>query len=349
MRVIIASTVVPFVDGGGRLIVTWTAEELRARGHEVEVLWLPFPTGPREVLAAAVGLRATPVAGAGDRLITIRWPAHLLRHENKTTWFIHHYRELFDLWDTPLRPVADDAEGWSYREIVRGLDATGLSECTEVFCNSAVVRDRLRRFNGVEATPLLPPLGGDLSRFRADEYGDYIFYPSRVVPLKRQLLAIEAMRHTRSGVRLVIAGRPDVPAFGEQVRRYVTQMDLSDRVDLRLGWLPEDEKATLLSGALAVCYLPTDEDSYGYPSLEASHCARAVVTTTDSGGVLEFVRDRVEGRVVDPTPRALAAAFDELYEDRVAAARLGSAAFARRSDLHIEWDHTIARLLGEDE
>ena len=42
MRVIIASTTVPHIDGGGRLIVQWTAEAMRAAGHEVEEFYLPF-------------------------------------------------------------------------------------------------------------------------------------------------------------------------------------------------------------------------------------------------------------------------------------------------------------------
>ena len=45
MRVVIASTTVPFVDGGGRFIVQWTTQAMRERGHEVEELMFPFPWG----------------------------------------------------------------------------------------------------------------------------------------------------------------------------------------------------------------------------------------------------------------------------------------------------------------
>ena len=108
MRVIIASTSVPHVNGGSRLIVQWTAEAMRDAGHEVEEFLLPFPTSPRPILTAMVGLRATPFAGSGDRLIAIRWPAHVIRHENKATWFIHHYRQLFDLWGSPHQAMSAD-------------------------------------------------------------------------------------------------------------------------------------------------------------------------------------------------------------------------------------------------
>ncbi|MBN9328681.1 MAG: glycosyltransferase, partial [Cellulomonas sp.] len=102
-----------------------------------------------------------------------------------------------------------------------------------------------------------------------------------------------------------------------------------------------------LARCLAVAYLPRDEDSYGYPSLEASHSAKAIVTLSDSGGALEFVRDGVEGLVTEPGAKALAAAFDRLYLDREAAERMGRHSFDRRDELGINWPNTIARLLGD--
>lgn len=347
MRVIIASTSVPHIDGGGRLIARWTAAAMREAGHEVEEFYLPFPTEPRPTLAALVGLRATPFAGSGDRLIALRWPAHVLRHENKATWFIHHYRQLFDLWDSPYRGVPANAEGIGYREALRRVDNQGLTESRDVFTNSLIVRDRVRKYNGLDPEPLFPPIGGDISRFHTDSYGDFIFYPSRVTPIKRQRLALEAMRFTSTPVRLVIAGRPDSAQFGREIQAYVTEHGLADRVDLRLGWLSEEEKVDLLARCLALAYLPLDEDSYGYPSLEASHSAKPIVTLSDSGGALEFVRDGQEGLVAEPDPRKLAEAFDRLYEDRDAAERMGAQSDARRTELNIAWPHVIRRLLGE--
>jgi glycosyltransferase involved in cell wall biosynthesis len=347
MRVIIASTSVPHIDGGGRLIVRWTAEAMRALGHEVEEFYLPFPPGARPALSAMIGLRATPFACSGDRLIAIRWPAHIIRHENKATWFIHHYRQLFDLWDSPHRGVPMNAEGIAYREALRRIDNQCLGESRDVFTNSLIVRDRVREYNGLDPEPLFPPIGGDISRFHTDMYGDFIFYPSRITQIKRQLLAVEAMRLTTTPIRLVIAGKPESVQYEEELHDYVREFSLEDRVELRFGWLHEDAKVDLLARCLAVAYLPLDEDSYGYPSLEASHSAKPIVTLRDAGGALEFVRDGREGLVAEPNPRDLAQAFDRLYEDKSATQRMGEQSFARREELKIAWPHVIRRLLGE--
>jgi glycosyltransferase involved in cell wall biosynthesis len=94
-----------------------------------------------------------------------------------------------------------------------------------------------------------------------------------------------------------------------------------------------------------VLYIPFDEDSYGYPSLEAAVMDRAVITTSDSGGVPELVDHEVNGLVVDPTPEALAAAFDRLWKNRQEAAAMGLAQRERLEALQISWDHVVERLL----
>jgi len=60
---------------------------------------------------------------------------------------------------------------------------------------------------------------------------------------------------------------------------------------------------------------------------------------------LEFVRDRETGYVVAPDARALAAAFDQLYDDRALARRMGEAAHQRLEDMGIDWETVVTKLL----
>jgi glycosyltransferase involved in cell wall biosynthesis len=347
VRIIIASTSIPHIDGGGRLIVRWAADALREAGHEVEEFYLPFPPSVGSTLPAIVGLRKMPFRDACDRLVTIRWPAHVIQHDNKAIWFIHHYRMAFDLWDTEYRNVPDNAEGRSFRELLRGVDNKAFAEARDVFTNSQIVRNRVREHNGLDVDTLYPPLGGDTSRFFTEEYGDFVFLPSRITTIKRQLLAIEALAHTITPVRLVIAGRSEDPAYLSLLEETARRLDVMDRLDLNVGWMDETEKVRLLARCLAVVVPPRDEDSYGYPSLEASHSCKPIVTLSDSGGVLEFVRDGVEGLVAEPDPRSLARAFDRLYDDRAYAERLGGNSNRRRDEMNIGWDHVVRRLVGD--
>ncbi len=344
MKVVVASTFVPFVDGGASFIVDWLERMLLRRGHEVETFRIPFDSRYPELLDQMLALRLLDVSGHGDRLIAIRTPSYLLRHPAKVLWFIHHHRGAYDLWGTPYQDIPDTPGGRRIREAIISADNLAFGEARAVFTNSQVVRNRLRKFNGVDAEVLYPPLI-DPERYRAAAYGDYALYMSRLTMHKRQHLAIEAMRYTRTPVRLIVAGAPENQEYLGRLNGLVEKLGLRDRVEIRAGWMPEQEKIELFSHCLAAVYAPFDEDSYGYPSLEAHHSCKAVITTGDSGGTLELIRDGDNGFVTEPSAKDLAAALDRLYRDRTMARRMGEAGQARIAELGVSWDRVLTRLL----
>ena len=58
--------------------------------------------------------------------------------------------------------------------------------------------------------------------------------------------------------------------------------------------MPDERLIELYANALAVVYAPIDED-YGYVTLQAFLAGKPVITSSDSGGVLEWVEDGVTG------------------------------------------------------
>lgn len=343
MRVAIVSSFVPFVGGGARNIVDWLAIELERAGHTVEVVNLPFSDEPEILMDQLAAFRWVGIDGA-DRVICLRPPSHLIRHENKVLWFIHHLRFYYDLWDTPYRGFADDAWHRSLRDALVHIDTAGLKQSQKIFTNSKVVSHRLTEYNGIESEVLYPPLL-DPETYRSEGYGAEVLYVSRLEHHKRQHLAIEAMRYVSSGVKLRIAGSGGNKEYVAGLLAQVKKYDLEDRVTLQTEWIDEDRKRDMYAQALAVSYIPFREDSYGYPTLEAFHSERPVVTTSDSGGVLEIVEDGKTGLVTKPTAASLANAFDRLYEDRDLAKQLGTNGRRQIDVLNINWKHVIKRLL----
>nr|WP_280855214.1 glycosyltransferase [Pararoseomonas indoligenes] len=181
--------------------------------------------------------------------------------------------------------------------------------------------------------------------FVSGTYGDEIVSVCRMEHHKRQHLMVEAMGHTRTAVRLRLCGVSMDTSHVQGMRERARALGVADRVTIEERWISEEEKAERLKNALASAYLPFDEDSYGYPTIEAAHAARCTVTVSDSGGVAEFVRDGVTGLMTEPDPAAIGAAFDRLHADRALAARLGAAAREHVAELGIDWDTTIERLL----
>jgi glycosyltransferase involved in cell wall biosynthesis len=119
---------------------------------------------------------------------------------------------------------------------------------------------------------------------------------------------------------------------------------MQSKVIFENRWISEEEKVERLAPALAVAYLPQDEDSYGYCSLEAGHARKCVLTTNDSGGVLELVKDGVNGLIVPPDPLALAEAMDQLFVDRALTARMGEANRRRITEMAIDWTTVVDSL-----
>lgn len=343
MRIVLASSFVPFVHGGGRFIVEWLETKLREHGHEVERFYLPFVDRPDDLFDQILAFRLIDLSESCDRLIAFRAPAYVLPHPNKVLWFISHIRALYDLWDSPYRFVPDTPSGRAFRDNLVELDTRTIREAKHVFSNSKVVAERLSRFNGIVAKPLYPPVVSP-ERFRNDGYSDEIVAVCRVELHKRQWLLVDAMRYVRTGVKLRLCGASMNPSHEEEIRKSIMRHGLSDRVTFENRWISEDEKVERLAPALAVAYPPIDEDSYGYSSLEAAHARKAVLTTTDSGGVLELVEHDVNGLVVPATPQAVAEAMDKLYLDRAGAARMGAANEQRVSELRIDWSTVIDSL-----
>lgn len=344
MKIGLVSSCVPLVRGGYRNIVDWLDVRLREFGHQSEVVYIPSTDTPDSILRQMAAFRLFHLERDFDRIITFRPPAHVVCHPVKIVWFIHHIRMYYDLWNTPYCPVPDTAAWRALRDDVVRADTRALREATRVFANSLVVQARLRAYNGVESEVLYPPVLRP-ETFVGRDYGDEIIYVSRMEHHKRQHLLLQAMRHTRSGARLRLSGASTSEPYVRALRETIERHELGDKVILEDRWISDAEKIERLGSALAAVYAAYDEDSYGYPTLEAAHARRATVTMSDAGGVLEFVIDGVNGRVVAPEPEAIARAFDELHAQRGIARDLGEAAHERLAQLGIAWDVVIAKLL----
>ena len=346
MRVSIVNAQVPFVRGGAEYLADSLAAKVRGRGHQVSQVNIPFKWyPPAAVLDHMLACRLLePKAGDPDLVIALKFPAYLLPFPDKKVWLLHQFRQVYELWGTPLQDFPDTPDARRIRAMIVAADNRHLPEAKGLYTNSRIVADRLERFNGLRADGILYPPLLHPERFREGEPADYFFYPSRLSRAKRQHVAIAAMRHVRSGFRLVLAGMADEDSYQRELERLIGDYGLEDRVQL-LGWISEEEKARWMAGAVAALYLPFDEDSYGFVTLEAFHAAKPVVTFTDSGGTNELIEHEVNGLALEPTPEALAEGLERLWADRAGTRALGRVARATLSRRRIDWDHVLDTLL----
>jgi glycosyltransferase involved in cell wall biosynthesis len=279
-----------------------------------------------------------------DRVIALKFPAYLVPHPHKTLWLLHQYRQAYDLWGTNLTNLSGDQRSLEIRDYIKSADNACFASCKRIFVNSRVTQARLEKYNGFSSSILLPPLKA-AEDFNCKEYGDYIFAGGRINLMKRQHLLVEAMSRVPSGCKLIVAGPPDSPADGERLESLVVQHRLQDRVVLDLGWITRERLASYVNSALACAYLPVDEESVGYVTMEAFYASKAVITCVDSGGILDLVSNHQTGIVADPKHEALSVAICRLASDRALAERMGAGARDAIDRMSPVWKTTIERLL----
>ncbi|MEF3274114.1 MAG: glycosyltransferase family 4 protein [Chloroflexus sp.] len=342
-RILICTTQVPFVRGGAEYLVESLRDELRRRGHTVDVIALPFQWHPVErIIDSTLAWRLLDISHVNgepvDRVIVTKFPSYVIRHPRKILWLVHQHRQAYDWYGTPLSDFDGSPAHRAVREQIFRIDSRALSECQIRYTISRNVSRRLERFNGLSSTPLYPP-SRYAPRLWAGPYGDYILSPARLDRAKRIDLLLQALARTTTPVRALIVGTgPD----RERLQQLASDLHLGERVTFR-GFVPDDELIDLYAHARAVYYAPIDED-YGFATVEAFGASRPVITTDDAGGVLEFVRHGENGLIAPPEPIAIARHLDRLASDAAEAARLGHAGHPLVAE--ITWDRVIAALLG---
>lgn len=386
MRIaLVAPSPNPFVVGGAENLwwgmIDYLARETR---HQADLVKLPVKESTLPDLVGAYEAFSRLDLSGYDAVISTKYPAWMVAHDNHTVYLQHRCRGFYD-WYPGGGPASDAYTGRHKgilellefiersgerrealaefflrfralasdpaagpelarhpgplgRAIIRFLDGVGLA------------RGRIRRYatiaEAVKRREGYFPKGAQVqvvyhptnkTGFR-NEAEDYFFTVSRFYPSKRIDLLIDAYRLTKIPLPFKIAGTGQLEA---ELRARAAG---DPRIEF-VGFVRDDELVDLYARALAVPFVPADED-FGYITLEAMLSGKAVITTNDSGGPLELVRDGETGIVAEPDPASLAAAFERIYaagDWRRALANRG-----RKRAESITWKGVFDTLLGTD-
>jgi len=340
MKIAVCRPQVPFSRGGAEIFADDLVRELSARGHDADLVTVPFKWYPGErVLTQAFLWRLLDLEEADGRAIDLviatKFPSYCVRHPNKVAWVLHQFRQAYELDRTELGQFGESAEERATRRSVQQLDRIALGEARKVFATSRNVAERIRQSTGIEAEVLAHPPAP--LPYRAGAPEGFILSVNRLDRSKRIDLLIEAVA-SDPALRCVIAGEgPD----RERLERIAHERGLDGRA-VFAGRVSDDELADLYARCIGVFYAPVDED-FGMVPYEAFLSEKPVLTTTDAGGPLEVVADRRTGLVVEPRPDELARAAAWLSEHPQEAESFGRA--GKQIAERVTWDSCIDRLL----
>jgi len=341
LNVIICGIKYPFVYGGSEILIESLQAELEKRGHIVDVVKLPFRNLPlNQIIKNCLSWRLVDFRqfdeGNVDLLITTKFPSYFAKHPNKVVWLQHQHRQSYDLAKTEFG-IKGSKEAQEFNSWIRDMDTEVISEAKKIFTISKNVSDRLKKYNGLNSKVLYPP-PKLLGKYRNDDYKDYILYVGRLSNLKRLELLVESMRFVESDVKCLIVGEG---ILKNKLTDLVEKYDLHNKVKLT-GFVDDDKLLDLYANCLCVFFAPLNED-YGFITIEAFNSEKPVVTLSDSGGVLEFVKHNKNGFVLNHNPKEIAKVFDYLYKNKDEAKKLGLE--GKKTVEFITWDYVIDNLL----
>lgn len=378
---IVAPSPVPFVIGGAEKLWWGLQREINERTHD-EAELIKVPVRETDLWNLARGYRAFMELDLAhfDQVISTKYPAWAVRHDNHHVYLQHKLRGLYDAYHLSGLPTRAKPKHPALQRILAAIDAgpadaarmaevldmlEDAAGAAEAFGNEADIPSPFARrvVHFLDACALAP---GRVRRFaaishnvrqRADYFPpsvpvdvvhhpsdlptpdstgfDYGFTIGRLDGAKRIDLLVRAMLRSQTHRELRIAGT------GPEMAKLETLAAGDPRIRF-LGRLTNEEVRAQYADAGWVPYVPYDED-YGLVTVEALGAGKPVITCADSGGVLEFVRDGVNGVIAAPEPDALAAAIDRVAGDPAYARRLGDAGPA--AVRHVTWPHTIDALL----
>lgn len=185
--------------------------------------------------------------------------------------------------------------------------------------------------------------GIDTSRYSfSSKHENYFLTVSRIDPLKRINLIIGAFKllidKYGAKMKLIIAGSVE-----KKNRFYLNKLYFMSRgypVEIILN-PSEDELLDLYRHAYAFIFASNNEP-FGMAPLEAMSCGKPVIAAVNNGGVLDYLRDGVNGIHVKPDSNELAKALHILANNEDLVRRLGI--YARRTALLYDINNFVKKL-----
>ncbi|MFD2250446.1 glycosyltransferase involved in cell wall biosynthesis [Pseudochelatococcus lubricantis] len=298
--------------GGAERFFVGLRDALQALDLDVTLLYTPSNESDFDAVKESYLRFYDLDLSAYDGVITSKAPSYLVRHPNHVCYLQHTMRVFYDMFEVEFGKGSEEL--FEQRALIHTLDTAALRapRTRKIFAIGEEVAQRLRQFNGLDAEVIRHPTS--LSGFREGPFR-HLFMPGRLHRWKRVDLAIDAMRHVKAPVELIISGT------GEDAERFKERAAGDPRIRFT-GWVSDEDLIGYYRDSLAVLFMPRNED-LGLITYEAFLSGKPVLTCADSGEPSRVVEDGVTGFVTEADPAAIAARIDQLAANPALAGTMG--------------------------
>ena len=320
MRVMIAASVSPF---SGREEMHWAqtiARGLSDKKTEVDLFMLPIVHNPLLLPEQMTALRFLDVKDRSDLLLTIGFPAFVLKHAKKRVLLFSLASSLHEHFDTEYGILATP-QYQRIRGAVLNAEKKCLLEAERILCASKTLAAKINADLNIISTSLL--LGDSLENREIGhlpDKGPWIVCESMLEPSERADLLLSAVSCSVQNWRLLICVPSASDVYRQAIENRIEHLGVKERVLVT--------ESSLTSGVLKESsgYIVLHFASIRIPesALRAVKSLIPMVTASDCGALLEIIIHDTNGLVVEPTAGKIAQALDKVVADHKLSERLSS-------------------------
>lgn len=375
---IVAPSPIPFGVGGAEKLWWGMLEFINKHTtHQCELIKIPTKENNFWDLIDSYYKFYTLDVSYFDMVISTKYPAWMVQHDNHQIYLQHCLRGLYDTYHFTKLPIDFDSSNEKIKAIINLINCNEnldvvfnalfelrndltIPDETYMFPGPFIrmilhyfdqkAMSKINKFSAISQTVINRkeyfPVNkfvdkvyhpSNLTDFSNKNY-DFFFTASRLDGAKRIRMIVEAYLKSDSKIPLKIAGGGPLSEELKELVKYDSRIEM-------LGFVSDQDLMDYYSNAYAVIFVPYDED-YGLITIEAMMCEKPVLTFDDTGGVVEFVEDRVTGLICKPDINELSKNIDFISRNPELCKKIGKEAKKRVEK--ITWEYTIGRLLEED-
>jgi glycosyltransferase involved in cell wall biosynthesis len=312
VRVLIASSVSPF---SARQEMYWAhaiEDKLRQQGTQVDMLMLPIIMDPLLLADQMLAYRLLEIENSCDLLITIGYPAFVLKHSRKRVCLFSLASHLHEWYNTEYG-ILSTPQYERIRHAVINAEKRCLEEAERILCASRTLTSRLQSVHKLKSTPMLMDHGlrfgenGGLVQYE----GFWLVCESTLEPFERIDLLLSALVASQKPWRLHLFIPSASDVYYRALEQRIVRLDLRERIVITGELLSESS----LAAASACIALPFAASRIPDAIVRAIKYHVPLISTSDSGALLEVVQDKKNGLVVEPSAFGVAQAVDRLVHN----------------------------------
>lgn len=378
---ILGPSPVPYTIGGMEYLLWGLYEHInKDTPHSAEIIKLPVDESGFWPLIESYRKFYDLNLDHFDMVVTTKYPAWMVQHENQLCYMCHRLRGLYDTYHFTGMPLKPEARHPGIKKILdfmamKGSTPEGLFELIdELKLMEDDIPEHYFSFPGPFIRSIIHFLDGHalsneaISRFTAisktvEGRREYfpkgakvdVVYPPSALPFYKEgkydyLFTVSRLDNAKRVALMVKAMeyvnsdvKLKIAGTGPMEAELKAMAAGDSRIEF-LGFVNDDQVIEYYSNARAVLFMPYEED-YGLVTIEAMKSRKPVITCSDSGGPLEFVSHGVNGYIAEPNPESVAKCINELMALSDEAIRgMGNNAYETVED--VSWGTVMSELFG---